>query len=123
MGMADKVPVVGLAKQHEWIFAPGVSDPIILPPGSKGLSLVTHLRDEAHRFAITYHRNLRGKASARSVLDQAPGVGPAKKKRLMAHFGTVKKLLAATPDEIATVEGFGRSSAEILHRYLHGAGV
>jgi excinuclease ABC subunit C len=121
MGMAERVPVVGLAKQHEWLFAPGHSDPIVLPPGSKGLSLVTHLRDEAHRFAITYHRSLRGKASVRSLLDEAPGVGPARKKRLMSHFGTVSKLVAASPEEIAAVEGFGRSSAQALHQYLHGA--
>lgn len=121
MGMTARVPVVGLAKQHEWLFAPGRPDPVILPPGSKGLSLVTHLRDEAHRFAITYHRSLRGKASTRSLLDEAPGVGEAKKKRLMTHFGTMKKLLSATPQEIAGVEGFGRTSAETLHRYLHGA--
>jgi excinuclease ABC subunit C len=92
-----------------------------LPPGSKGLSLLTHLRDEAHRFAITYHRSLRGKASARSALDGAPGVGPAKKKRLMGHFKTMRGLVAATPQEIAAVEGFGPASAEVLHRYLHGA--
>lgn len=121
MGVAGTVPVVGLAKQHEWLFAPGQSDPIVLPPGSKGLSLVTHLRDEAHRFAITYHRNLRGKASKRSALDGAPGVGPAKRKRLMSHFKTMRSLAAATPEEIAAVEGFGRASAEALHRYLHGA--
>ena len=121
MGMLDRVPVVGLAKQHEWLFAPGQSEPIVLPPGSKGLSLLTHLRDEAHRFAITYHRSLRGKASARSALDDAPGVGPAKKKRLMGHFKTMRGLIAATPEEIAAVEGFGPASAEVLHRYLHGA--
>jgi excinuclease ABC subunit C len=121
LGLLERVPVVGLAKQHEWIFAPGQEQPIILPPGSKGLSLITHLRDEAHRFAITYHRSLRGKASTRSVLDGAPGVGPAKKKRLLAHFKTLRRLSAASAEEIAQVEGFGRASAEALHRYLHGA--
>lgn len=120
MGVRDRVPVVGLAKQHEWLFAPGQSDPIILPPGSKGLSLVTHLRDEAHRFAITYHRSLRGKASKRSLLDDAPGIGPSKKKALMEHFKTLRSLNAATPQEIAEVEGFGQASAQALHQYLHG---
>lgn len=121
MGLLDQIPVVGLAKQHEWIFAPDREQPIVLPPGSKGLSLITHLRDEAHRFAITYHRSLRGKASTRSVLDSAPGVGPARKKRLMAHFKTLRRLVAATPEEIAGVEGFGLASAQALHRYLHSA--
>lgn len=121
MGVAETVPVVGLAKQHEWLFLPGQSDPVVLEPGSKGLSLITHLRDEAHRFAITYHRQRRGKASSLSVLDEAPGVGATKKKRLLDHFRTVKDLLAATPEQIASVEGFGPASARALHRYLHGA--
>lgn len=119
MGMLESVPIVGLAKQHEWLFKPGESDPIILPPGSKGLSLVTHLRDEAHRFAITYHRELRRKASKKSPLDEVPGVGPAKKKRLLAHFGSLKKLMKANPEEIASVEGFGMKSAGIVHHHLH----
>jgi excinuclease ABC subunit C len=121
MGLTGKVPVVGLAKQHEWLYAPGQSEPIVLPPGSKGLSLVTHLRDEAHRFAITYHRGLRAKASARSVLDDAPGVGPVKKKLLMEHFKTVRRLMAASPEEIARLEGFGLARAQSLHSYLHGS--
>lgn len=118
-GVLDRVPVVGLAKQHEWLFLPGRSEPVILAPGSKGLSLVTHLRDEAHRFAITYHRGLRTKAGKHSLLDEAPGIGTTKKKRLLEHFSTVKKLMAATPEEIAKVEGFGTTSAHALHRYLH----
>ena len=119
MGMRESVPIVGLAKQHEWIYRPGESEPVILEPGSKGLSLITHLRDEAHRFAITYHRKLRKKASKHSRLDSAPGVGPAKKKALMAHFGSLKKLMSASPLEIAAVEGFGPKTAESLHAFLH----
>jgi excinuclease ABC subunit C len=119
MGMRKRVPVVGLAKQHEWLFTPEDKDPVILPPGSKGLSLVTHLRDEAHRFAITYHRKLRGKTSKRSILDDAPGIGPSKKKQLVTHFGSVKKLMKATPEEIAQVEGFGPKLSSTLHHYLH----
>lgn len=119
MGMLATVPVVGLAKQHEWLFRPGHREPTILPPGSKGLSLVTHLRDEAHRFAVTYHRKLRGKASKKSLLDEAPGVGPNKKRALIRHFSSMKKLMQATPEEIATVEGFGPKLAHTLHRYLH----
>ena len=119
MGMLDQIPVVGLAKQHEWIFRPEQSEPVILEPGTKGLSLVTHLRDEAHRFAITYHRKLRQKASRKSPLDDVPGIGPSKKKLLIAHFGSLKKLMAATPEEIAQVEGFGSKTAASLHHHLH----
>lgn len=119
MGMLETVVVVGLAKQHEWIFRPGHKEPVILPPGSKGLSLMTHLRDEAHRFAITYHRKLRGKAGKKSILDDAPGVGPQKKTALIKHFSSLKKLMEATPEQIAEVEGFGERSSMALHRYLH----
>ena len=121
MGMTDRIPVVGLAKKHEWIYQPGDSEPIILNPGSKALSLITHLRDEAHRFAITFHRSLRKKASKKSVLDGAPGVGVEKKKRLLAKFGSVKRLMAATPEEISEVDGFGEKLAKDLHRYLHNS--
>lgn len=119
MDMVGRVPVVGLAKQHEWIFLPEQSEPVILAPGSKGLSLITHLRDEAHRFAITYHRKLRGKSSKESALDKAPGIGPNKKKALIAHFGSLKKLMKATPEEIGEVEGMGPKLSVSLHRYLH----
>lgn len=119
MDMTGRVPVVGLAKQHEWIFVPGQSEPIILDPGSKGLSLITHLRDEAHRFAITYHRKLRQKSTKKSPLDDAPGIGPEKKKALIAHFGSLKKLMKASPGEIAEVEGIGPRLSESLHHYLH----
>jgi len=119
MGVSDRIPIVGLAKQHEWIFTPGSSDPVILPPGSKGLSLITHLRDEAHRFAITYHRKLRSKKSKKSILDDAPGIGPAKKKSLMAHFKSMKNLMTATTEELAEVEGMGPKLSAELHHYLH----
>lgn len=119
MDMVGRVPVVGLAKQHEWIFMPEQSEPVILAPGSKGLSLITHLRDEAHRFAITYHRKLRGKSAKESPLDKAPGIGPNKKKALIAHFGSLKKLMKATPEEITEVDGMGPKLSAALHRYLH----
>jgi excinuclease ABC subunit C len=120
MGLLGQVPVVGLAKRHEWLFAPGQPEPVVLTPGSKGLALITHLRDEAHRFAVTFHRSLRGKASQGSQLDDAPGVGPARKKALMGHFKSMRRLLAATPEEIEQVQGFGVASARALHQYLHG---
>lgn len=120
MQMTDRVPVVGLAKKHEWIFRPGQREPIILAPGSKGLSLVTHLRDEAHRFAVTFHRKLRGKASKSSLLDGAPGVGKAKARQLMAHFGSVKKMMKASMEELQQVPGIGPALASKLHAHLHG---
>jgi len=121
MGMEGRVPVVGLAKQHEWIFQPEQKEPVVLAPGSKGLSLITHLRDEAHRFAITYHRKLRGKSVSASPLDQAPGVGPSKKKALLSHFGSLQKLMKATPEEISEVEGMGPKLSRALHSYLHNS--
>ena len=119
MSMSGRVPVVGLAKQHEWIFSPGEKDPLILEPGSKGLSLMTHLRDEAHRFAIRFHRKLRKKASKKSPLDEIRGVGPVKKKLLLAHFGSLKRLMAASPEELSEVKGFGERTARELHAALH----
>ena len=119
MGMSERVPIVGLAKQHEWIYLPEAKEAVILAPGSKGLSLITHLRDEAHRFAVNYHRKLRQKSSRSSPLDDAPGIGPSKKKRLLAHFGSLKKLMNATPEEIEQVEGFGPKLSQTLHQYLH----
>lgn len=120
MGVDDRVPVFGLAKKHEWLFAPGSAEPIVWEPQSKALAIITHLRDEAHRFAITYHRKLRSKATRASVLDEAPGVGPARKLKLLKHFGTLKRLMAASLDEIKVVPGVGNATAEALHAYLHG---
>lgn len=119
LDLLDRVPVVGLAKENEWIFAPGRPEPIELAPGSKGLALITHLRDEAHRFAITYHRSLRQRKLRQSALDQAPGIGAGRKKALLTHFGSLKGLMAATPEQMAQVEGIGPKLAGQLHHYLH----
>lgn len=110
-GLED-VPVVGLAKREEELFVPGWEEPVILPSGSASLYLVKRIRDEAHRFAIAYHRNLRGKAMTASVLDTVPGLGPKRKKVLLKTFGSVKKLRAATIDDIAAVKGIPRGVAE-----------
>jgi excinuclease ABC subunit C len=99
------IPIAGLAKEHEWLFVPGLSDPIVLPPGSPALHLVMRIRDEAHRFAVAYHRKRRGKAMTRSALDALSGVGPVRKKRLLKTFGTVSALKRASIDEIAAVKG------------------
>ena len=112
------VPVCGLAKQEEEIFVADVSESIMLPRTSEALYLVQRIRDEAHRFAITYHRNLRGKAATRSVLDAIPGVGPKRKSALMRKFGSVKAIREASLEEVASTVGFTRSLAEMVKRSL-----
>jgi excinuclease ABC subunit C len=103
----DDVAVCGLAKRLEEVWQPGEEYPIILPRSSEGLYLLQRVRDEAHRFAITYHRQKRGKAATSSALDDVPGLGPARRKALLKHFGSVRKLTAASVEEIAAVPGIG----------------
>jgi excinuclease ABC subunit C len=118
LGLAD-MPVVGLAKEREEIFHPGRPDPVVLPANSQSLYLMQRLRDEAHRFAVTYHRKLRAKAQTRSVFDDLPGVGPARKRALLRVFGSAKQVRAATVDEIASVPGISRSLAARIHETLN----
>ncbi len=99
------IPVAGLAKEHEWLYLPGQSEPIVLPAHSPGLHLVMRIRDEAHRFAVMYHRQRRGKAMTRSRLDALAGVGPVRKKRLLTAFGSLSAIKRAGVDEIAAVKG------------------
>jgi excinuclease ABC subunit C len=99
------IPVAGLAKEHEWLYVPGQSEPIVLPPNSAALHLVMRIRDEAHRFAIAYHRQRRGKAMTHSALDALAGVGPVRKKRLLTAFGSLAAIKRASVDEIAAVKG------------------
>src|SRR6185437_11477179 len=103
----DDVAVCGLAKRLEEVWPPGEEYPIILPRSSEGLYLLQRVRDEAHRFAITYHRQKRGKAATTSALDDVPGLGPARRQALLKHFGSVRKLTAASVEEIAAVPGIG----------------
>jgi len=112
------VPVCGLAKREEEIFVADVSESIVLPRQSEALYLVQRIRDEAHRFAITYHRNLRGKAATRSVLDSIPGVGPKRKQALIRKFGSVKAIREADVSEIASTVGFTQRLAETIKRSL-----
>lgn len=109
-----QVPICGLAKEQEEIFMPGRSDSILLPRDSQALFLVQRLRDEAHRFAITYHRNTRRKSAFKSQLDDVPGVGPTRKKALMRHFGSIKAMRAATINELTAVDGINESVAVAL---------
>ncbi len=108
----EQVPAAGLAKRNEELFVKDMSDPIILPRTSQALFLVQRVRDEAHRFAITYHRRLRQKRSVQSSLDAVPGVGPKRKKALLRKFGSVKAVREADADEIAATVGFTRALAD-----------
>jgi excinuclease ABC subunit C len=110
----DDVAVCGLAKRLEEVWLPGDEYPVILPRSSEGLYLLQRVRDEAHRFAITYHRQKRGKAATASALDGVPGLGPARRAALLKHFGSVRKLSAASPEEIASVPGIGARLAATI---------
>ena len=112
------VPVVGLAKQFELVFTEGNSEPVELPRRSQSLYLIQRIRDEAHRFAITFHRKLRGKRNLVSVLDHIVGVGPKRRQALWAHFGTLDKIKAASVDELASVPGMNRPSAEAIFHFF-----
>jgi excinuclease ABC subunit C len=116
----DDVAVCGLAKRLEEVWLPGQDYPVIMSRSSEGLYLLQRVRDEAHRFAITYHRAKRGKAATTSVLDSVPGLGPARRAALLKAFGSVKAVSAATPDEIAAaVPGIGPKLAETVVVALH----
>jgi len=110
----DDIPVVGLAKRLEEVWRPSVEDPVILPRTSEGLYLLQRVRDEAHRFAITHHRNRRSKSMVESLLDEVPGLGEVRRKVLLRHFGSLKKLRAASIDDIAALPGFGQRTAESI---------
>jgi excinuclease ABC subunit C len=105
------IPVAGLAKEHEWLYVPGQPDPIVLPANSAALHLVMRVRDEAHRFAVEFHRQRRGRAMTRSALDALAGVGPIRKKRLLTTFGSLAAIRRASVDEIAAVKGMTPSLA------------
>ncbi|GAA2269815.1 excinuclease ABC subunit UvrC [Nonomuraea roseoviolacea subsp. roseoviolacea] len=116
----DDVAVCGLAKRLEEVWLPGDDQPVIMPRSSEGLYLLQRVRDEAHRFAITYHRSKRSKTVKESALDGVPGLGPARRQALLKHFGSVKRLREATVAEICEVPGIGRSTAEVIASTLKG---
>ena len=114
----DDVAICGLAKRLEEVWLPGEEYPVILPRSSEGLYLLQRVRDEAHRFAIAYHRAKRGKAATTSALDDVPGLGPARRKALLKQFGSVRKLGAASIEEIAVVPGIGPRLAATISAAL-----
>ncbi|MGH2770413.1 MAG: excinuclease ABC subunit UvrC [Actinomycetota bacterium] len=115
----EAVPVIALAKRFEEIYLPGEADPRIIPRGSEALYLLQRLRDEAHRFAVTYQRTRRSKRMTQSLLDRLPGVGPARKKALLAHFGSTRRILSAEVAEIAAAPGIGPHLAQRIYENLH----
>jgi excinuclease ABC subunit C len=118
----DDIAVCGLAKRLEEVWLPGEEYPVILPRSSEGLYLLQRVRDEAHRFAIAYHRQKRGKAATASALDDVPGLGPARRATLLKHFGSVRKLSAASVEEIAAVPRIGPRLAATISAALTSNG-
>jgi len=118
----DDVALCGLAKRLEEVWLPGEAYPVILQRSSEGLYLLQRLRDEAHRFAISAHRKRRSKGMTASVLDDVPGLGPARRAALLRHFGSVKRLRAASAEEIATVQGMGERTAQAVVAALAASG-
>jgi excinuclease ABC subunit C len=125
--MADlgltEVPVAGLAKRFEEIFVPDRAEPIVLPRRSQALYLVQRIRDEAHRFAITYHREVRGRQALRSELDEIEGIGPGRKKALLKRFGSVRRIREASTDDVAATPGISRALAERIKGHLAREGM
>ena len=112
------IPTFGLAKEEEHLFTEGNPDPIILPRGSKPLYLIQRIRDEAHRFALTYHRNLRTKRNLRSVLEDIPGIGSKRKQALYKHFGSLAKIRAASVEELAAAPGMTKTAAREVWEFF-----
>lgn len=118
LGITD-IPVCGLAKRDEEIFVPwNETGPVVLPSGSPSLYLIKHVRDESHRFAITFHRELRDKGMVASILDEVPGLGPKRKKLLLKYFGSVKRMRQAGLEDIAAVPGVPRQVAEDVYAVI-----
>jgi excinuclease ABC subunit C len=113
------VTVVSLAKRIEEVFIPGRQAPLLLDHDTPELQLLQRVRDEAHRFAIEFHRGRRDRAMTRSVLDDLPGVGPARKRSILQHFGTPERFLEASRDELESVPGLPAKVARDIHEYVH----
>jgi len=120
LGLEDEVPVAALAKQFEEVFLPGRADPVRIPRQSEALYLLQRVRDEAHRFAITYHRQLRAKRMTRSVLDDVPGLGPARRKRLVAELGGVNAVKGASLDALLALPWLPETVGRSVHEKVHG---
>ncbi|MDP9343131.1 MAG: excinuclease ABC subunit UvrC [Actinomycetota bacterium] len=116
------IPVIGLAKRLEEVYVPGQPEPLHVPRSSEALFVLQHLRDEAHRFAVTYHRTKRTRRALASPLDDVPGIGPTRKRALLRRFGSLARLRQATVEEIQGVQGIGPEMARTIHQHLEGGG-
>ncbi len=114
----NSIPFIGLAEKNEEVFVEGDPNPVGFKENSPGHLLLQHIRDEAHRFALSYHRNLRQKASRQSALDSIDGVGPKRKRALLRHFGTVQKIREATIEQLMEVEGMNKKVAQEVYQHL-----
>ncbi len=120
LGLSDEIPVASLAKKFEEVYVPGSSEPIRLPRQSEGLYMLQRIRDEAHRFAITFHRDLRAKRMTKSVLDDIPGLGETRKKRLVKELGGVNAVKRATFEELNALTWLPTAVAKAVHDKVHG---
>ncbi|MBP3940187.1 MAG: excinuclease ABC subunit C, partial [Christensenellaceae bacterium] len=117
MGL-ENIPIVGLAERNEELFKPYVSESLVLPRASDELRLVTYIRDEAHRFAITYHRSLREKRVLESELDRISGIGDKRKKILIEHFGDIEGIKNADIDSLCAVKGIDIRTARNIYQHF-----
>ena len=120
LGLASEIALIGLAKRLEEVWLPDQDYPLILPRASEGLYLLQRVRDESHRFAITHHRGRRSRAMVESLLDAVPGLGEVRRRTLLGHFGSLKKLRSASLDQIAALPGFGPATARAVVIALAG---
>ena len=120
LGLTEEIPVASLAKRFEQVYLPGRPDPVEVPRGSEALFMLQRIRDESHRFAISYHRQLRGKRMLLSELDDVAGLGPRRRERLIEHFGSVPKLRSAALEDLLALSWLPSDVAEAVHERLHG---
>jgi excinuclease ABC subunit C len=118
----NEIPVIGLAKEFEHVFIPQTPSPLILPRNSEALLLLQRIRDEAHRFAVNYHKKLRSKELEKSILDEIPGVGNKRKIKLLNYFGDVTKIETASINDLAMVDGINRKLAVKIHHHMRDKG-
>ncbi len=123
LGLEEEVPVAALAKRFEEVYLPGRADPVRIPRHSEALYLLQRIRDEAHRFAITYHRQLRGRRMTQSSLDDVPGLGPVRRKRLLSELGGVRAVRAAPLETLLELPWLPEPVARAVHEKVHGPGV
>ncbi len=123
LGIRDELDWIGIAKEKneegEKLYKPGRKNPVLLKSHNPVLLYLMRIRDESHRYGVTFHRKLRGKASIASILDQIPGIGPDRKKKLLKHLGSAKRIREASVEELLSVAGIGKDTANAIYKYLH----